>query len=465
MPGDVSVLPSVPPFLEGSVIAGKYRVGRPLGVGAMGVVVGARHEMLGQDVAIKLLLPSLGHDASVVSRFLREAQAAARLRSDHVVRVVDVGLHEGGVPYFVMERLEGHDLSVEMQQRGALPIAEAVDLGMAALAALSEAHSLGMVHRDLKPANLFLASRPDGPPRLKVLDFGISKVSLENEPPGRDLTSTKTLLGSPAYMSPEQIRSSRNVDARSDIWAIGVVLYELLTGQAAFDGETVGDVFAKIREEELPLLGTIRPDVPAPLEAVVARCLRRNRDERYQSAAELRAALAPFASNPAAATVSAAAPVTSSPADVPEPAIGHAGADLGAANPRAATHAGWTSQTGPRAGTRRVALAVTVSLAGLAAAAWFWSTRPPGDDPAANADAAAEARPAAPVVEVASAATAPAPPPPAEPASSLSPEPSSPSPPISAKPRPTQPPPRRVAPAQPPSQRTPSPPPRDELGI
>ena len=215
------------PVKLGEMLAGKYRVERVLGAGGMGVVVLARHVQLDQLVALKFLLAQSLTNPKVVARFEREARAVVKLKSEHVARVLDVGTMEAGAPYIVMEYLEGEDLSQTVERRGPLPVAEAVDYLLQACEALAEAHGMGIVHRDLKPGNLFLTRRVDGKSLVKVLDFGISK--LEGGREDLALTQPAEVVGSPKYMSPEQLRASRLADARSDIWSLGVILYELIT--------------------------------------------------------------------------------------------------------------------------------------------------------------------------------------------------------------------------------------------
>ncbi len=278
----------------GTVIAGRYTVERLIGKGGMAVVVAARHMTLGERVAIKILHPRLATDAEGSERFFREARATARIRSEHVVRVVDVGTTDAGLPFIVMELLLGSDLG-QMLDSGAIATAHAVDFVLQASEALAEAHSLGIVHRDLKPSNLWLARRPDGSPLVKVLDFGISKLSVEVEGDPK-LTETQSIFGSPMYMSPEQIRSAKRVDHRTDVWGIGVVLYELLSGALPFDAHNAASALASITADEPAPLGERRPDVPPELEAAIFHCLRKDVSKRCQSLAELAGLLAPFAS-------------------------------------------------------------------------------------------------------------------------------------------------------------------------
>ena len=278
----------------GDVVAEKYRVERVIGRGAMGVVYAAQHELLRQRVALKLLLPEVAADDEAVRRFINEARAAARIKDEHVAGVMDVGKTDAGVVYMVLEYLDGKDLGEVLAERGKLPQTEVVDYVLQALVAIAEAHGAGIVHRDLKPGNLFLTQK-GGQPHVKVLDFGISKVQ-GNSPHSRSLTKTSALLGSPGYMSPEQVRSAKYVDARSDIWSIGVILYRLLTDTPPFDGETVGAVFAAILEQSPQPVRALVPEVSPELDRVVLRCLERKPDARWQSVAELAAALAPLAS-------------------------------------------------------------------------------------------------------------------------------------------------------------------------
>lgn len=277
----------------GTIILEKYRVERVLGKGGMGIVVAARHEHLGELFAVKTMLPVGLESPEAVERFLREARASARLKGEHVVRVHDVGNLDNGTPYMLMEYLDGEDLGGIVERRGALPVEEAVGYVHQACEAVIEAHSLGIVHRDLKPSNLFLTRRPNGSPCIKVLDFGISK-EIDPEKKGMKLTKTGQFLGSPMYMSPEQMTDVKNTDVRSDIWSLGVILYELTTGIAPFMAETVPSVVTKVILSQPPVPSTVCPGLPLGLDTVIMRCLEKQPDGRYASVRELLAALEPF---------------------------------------------------------------------------------------------------------------------------------------------------------------------------
>ncbi|MGD0527038.1 MAG: serine/threonine-protein kinase [Polyangiaceae bacterium] len=278
----------------GEILAGKYRVDRVLGVGGMGVVVAAHHMQLDDKVAIKFLLPQAMTNSEAVARFDREARAAVRIRSEHVARVIDVGKLENGAPYMVMEYLEGRDLSQWLSQNGRLPIHQAVDFLLQACEAIAEAHAMGIVHRDLKPANLYCIRRPDGALSIKVLDFGISKLT-DPASGGMGMTRTQAIMGSPYYMSPEQMESSKAVDPRADIWALGVILYELITGRVPFQGEAITELVLHIvTTQPPPIAAQLRPDVPLALEQVILRCLEKDRTRRFGDVAELARALIPF---------------------------------------------------------------------------------------------------------------------------------------------------------------------------
>jgi eukaryotic-like serine/threonine-protein kinase len=285
------------PVREGDILASKYRVEKVLGVGGMGVVVAAEHLELGQKVALKFLLKQAAANDDLVGRFLREARASVRLKGSHVAKTLDVGRLDDGCPYIVMEFLEGHDLHAEIRAaREPLAIEDAVSYVVQAAEGLAEAHSLGIVHRDLKPGNLFLTRGVDGRPLVKVLDFGISKTMDPGAGgDGLSLTKTEMLLGSPLYMSPEQMRSSKHVDERSDLWALGAIAFELLTGKVPFEADTLLELCFKVAQEKVPSPKLLRADLPDELCAAVIRCLEKEVDKRFANVGELALAFEPFA--------------------------------------------------------------------------------------------------------------------------------------------------------------------------
>jgi eukaryotic-like serine/threonine-protein kinase len=278
------------PVSVGEVIAGKYKLERVLGQGGMGVVFAAVDRELERRVAIKLLLPEHAENEGAVGRFLREAKAAARIRSEHVVQVYETGRLPAGVPYIVMEFLNGLDLAQKLEERGALPSDEAANYLLEACEALAHAHAAGVIHRDLKPANLFLARHADGTDVLKVLDFGISKLDS-----GSALTKSATILGSPYYMSPEQLQTPTDVDARADVWALGVIAYELLSGRRPFDSESLPGLCVSILNSQPAPLSDLVPGTPPGFERFLERCLAKDRTERCQSVAEFAEAISDFA--------------------------------------------------------------------------------------------------------------------------------------------------------------------------
>jgi hypothetical protein len=275
----------------GDLIGGKYLIDARIAEGGMGVVLRATHVELDCPVAIKLIRPEHAANEDVVTRLLAEARIAAGLRSKHVNHVLDVGRTETGVPYLVLEYMEGSDLCSYLARRGRLPVSEAVELVMQACEALAEAHALGIVHRDLKPENLFLSEEADGGFVLKVFDFGISKAPAHLG--ARALTNPSEVVGSPSYMSPEQIEGG-SVDARSDIWALGALLYELCSGTMLFDAPSIGETFSKIlNPHAAPPALELGPN-GEHLQRVIFKCLKRNADDRYQDVVELARDLAPL---------------------------------------------------------------------------------------------------------------------------------------------------------------------------
>ncbi len=280
----------------GDLIADKYRIEGTLGSGGMGLVLEARHLELGHVVAVKVLNATEDDHTDAHARFLQEARAAAALTSDHIVRIHDVGRLPTGAPFMVMERLRGKDVATLLTAKGTLSLEDAAEIISQAAEGLAEAHDRGIVHRDIKPSNLFLLDRGDGQPWVKVLDFGISK-QLDFQPYssfGPGLTGTRQLMGSPAYMAPEQIRDSRNVDARTDIWALGATLYELLAGRAAFVADNFPSLCIAIATDHPTPLGTLRPDLPSEFLDVVSQCLAKTPDQRLRSARNLVALLEPY---------------------------------------------------------------------------------------------------------------------------------------------------------------------------
>ncbi|HEY5145920.1 MAG TPA: serine/threonine-protein kinase, partial [Polyangiaceae bacterium] len=288
------IRPGTAPVREGDLLAGKYRVERVLGAGGMGIVVAARHEELDQMVAIKFVRDEALDNDEAVQRFLREARAAVKLKSEHVARVLDVGKLESGAPYMVMEYLEGSDLGQVLTEQGPMDTEGAADWIMQACEAVAEAHSLGIVHRDLKPENLFLTNTIGGTQKIKVLDFGVSK-AMGGASDLSNLTRTRAMLGSPLYMAPEQMRSSRDVDARADVWALGVVLFQLLTQRWPFEADTMPELCLKVVTEPPLSLASLRPDAPPGLVAAVERCVEKDPAKRFANAAELATALEDFA--------------------------------------------------------------------------------------------------------------------------------------------------------------------------
>jgi serine/threonine protein kinase len=342
-----------PPPKVGDVLAGKYRIERVLGEGGMGMVVSATHLQLRQTVALKFMLPRVMGNKEAVARFEREARAAVRLKSAHVAKVLDTGTLENGAPFMVMEYLEGDNLAslVRGPEAVGLPIELAVDYVLQALEGLAEAHALEIVHRDLKPANLFLTSAADGSPTVKVLDFGVSKVgalaaSTGDETGESDVTRTQGVVGSPLYMSPEQMKSSRDVDSRTDIWSMGVCLFELLTAKVPFEAESIHQQYAMLMLADPPKPSAHRGDIPPALDDVVTKCLAREREDRFADVGELAKALEPFAPEHSRASVARivrtigggrkSSPTVPRPQSLPPP-------------PNAKTDVTWGGTTGKRA--------------------------------------------------------------------------------------------------------------------
>ncbi len=279
------------PVQIGELIDGKFRVEGMLGQGAMGLVLRAKHVMLNVDVAVKVLFTGGPTTAKHEARFTREVRVAAKLHTEHAIRLFDTGVLRSGAAYVAMELLEGDDLAALLKKRGALPVEEAVTYVLQACEVVAEAHVSGVVHRDLKPANLFLTKGFLDKPTVKVLDFGVAKLRGDEQ----RLTMTGEILGSPLYMSPEQMRADPDIDGRSDIWALGVILFELLAEAPPFVAETLPALIMRVNTEEPTPLASLRPDVPAGLCAIIAQCLQKDRARRWPTVAALAAALAPYA--------------------------------------------------------------------------------------------------------------------------------------------------------------------------
>jgi|GEM_PF-665281 len=287
----------VPPFQEGQLLLEKYRVERLIGTGGIGYVMSALNIGIEERVALKFLRPEFLSNAEAVRRFTTEARLAAKIQHAHVARVIDVGSLPDAGPFIVMDLLVGRDLNQVLYEDGPLPVELAVDYALQACEALAAAHARRIVHRDVKPDNLFLTRQAHRPDIIKILDFGISKLRPDEFTDNASAVQTNTALGSPSYMAPEQMRASSDIDGRADIWSLGCVLYELLTGHHAFDAPSLMQVCAVVLEQPPLPIGAHGKAVPAELERVILRCLEKERSQRFADVAELAHALAPFASH------------------------------------------------------------------------------------------------------------------------------------------------------------------------
>jgi len=272
----------------GTVLLGKYEIVGLLGRGGFGLVYEAMHTGLRSLVALKVLNPEARQNPQTVARFRQEAWTSAQIASPHVVRVMDIDVLADGTPFLVMEHLMGQDLEREIRARGRLPVREAVDYLLQAASGVREAHARGVIHRDLKTSNLFLVNEPSGR-KIKVLDFGLSKIAAKF-----GMTATYSALGTPSYAAPEQLRSAKDADARSDIWSLGVILYQLLSGRRPFAGKTMADLIVEIGTTQAPDLARVAPDVPAGVCQAVMRTLAKKPAQRFQTVDEFARAIAPF---------------------------------------------------------------------------------------------------------------------------------------------------------------------------
>lgn len=359
----------VPVIESGAIIDSKYRVESSLAQGGMGVIVVARHLQLGHRVAIKLVRAG-ALDASSARRIVREARALALLKSEHVTRVLDVGELDAGDPFIVMELLEGMDLAQLLARSGRLSVADAATFLVQACDAIAEAHAQGIVHRDLKPSNLFLTRRRDGSPFVKLLDFGISTPPVDTS--GESLTTALSGLGTPQYMAPEQFLDAHDADPRTDVWALGVVLYHLLTGQHLFKKESAPALQIAIGAAQAPRLRDKLPDAPEALDDLIVACLQKSREDRLQNVAEFVARLIPYADED---TQKRYAHLASGTPPVEPAIVSHAvTSDVQTV---ADTRAAWaTRRTGEPARARRAVLVLGVMLAIGAVVGGFYYRRP-----------------------------------------------------------------------------------------
>jgi len=305
----------------GDRIEGKYEIKRLLGEGGMGAVYEGENTLIHRRVAIKVLHSSVAALEEAVKRFENEAQAAGRIGSDHIVEVLDLGRLDSGDRYMVMEFLKGESLSARIAARGRLAPSEICHIGLQLLEGLSAAHEAGIIHRDLKPDNIFLIAQAKGRTDfVKILDFGISKFNVL----GKDFSMTRTgsVMGTPYYMAPEQARGAKNLDARLDVYAAGVILYEAATGRVPFDGDTFNELLIKIVTEESPAVRTLVPDLDPGLAEIIDRARQKNPDQRFASAREFRDALARWSEGPRSSGLASGATLPLAP-----PALGSPGED------------------------------------------------------------------------------------------------------------------------------------------
>jgi serine/threonine protein kinase len=391
---ELSAQPNGDPWL-GLLLFERYRVVRRVASGGMGLVYEARHEQLGRKFALKFLNPKLDADPKMRARFLREARAAGAVDNEHVCAIVDVGLGPEDAPCIVMEYLEGENLAALLERDGPLLVPRAVDIVRQVCRGLASAHARGVIHRDLKPKNLIVCRRSDGRELVKIVDFGIAKLS-ERDVTESAVTTTGATMGTPHYMSPEQARGEKELDQRADIYSLGVILYELLSGQKPHPGDSYNAIIYHILSRTPVPLREHRADVPEALARIVHRSLESDPKDRFASAGELEKALAAHASTFSVPLSSGESTVASAAA----PALA----------PR-------------RSGNRRLVMGVGAAAVVAIVLAWRWNAGP-------------EASPAAMPEPIASSAPAPEP----SPASSEPTAMTNEAPPVAASPSSVEPP-------------------------
>ena len=286
----------------GTILDGKYELTSLLGEGGMGAVYLAQHKLINRKLAVKFLHPQYADNEEVVTRFQREAQSAARIGHENIIEITDMGTADDGAPYIVMEFLEGDDVKGVLETDGVMPVPRAANIMVQALSALQAAHDVGIIHRDLKPENIYLVRKSSNPDYVKLLDFGISKFKELETDGQKALTQTGTVLGTPHYMSPEQARGEQNLTPRSDIYAMGIILYQMLTGHLPFDAPNYNALLIKILTEDPPLPETLNPDLPEDIVETIKIAMARDVDERFETCEEFKAALLPYVPGMADAT-------------------------------------------------------------------------------------------------------------------------------------------------------------------
>jgi serine/threonine-protein kinase len=337
------------------MVTSNVQLVRPLGEGGMGSVWIAEHTALHTQVVVKFIAADYATHSEALARFSREAAAASQVKSPHVVQTLDHGVTPDGIPYIVMEHLEGRDLETHLSEVGVMTPREVVEIVTQLSRALEKAHAAGIVHRDIKPSNIFLCDAGDGGVFVKLLDFGIAKGA--NVPKLDNGTRTGAMMGSPYYMSPEQVVAAKDIDFRTDLWSVGVVVFEALTGRRPFEAETVGALAIKIHTEALPLPSEKNPNLPTSVDAWFSRACARAPQDRFASAKELAEQLQLALTGDARAAISLVPSTRRSNIALAETAV------AATTDPRAATDAGLGVQTTSRKATSRTARGVLIAAA------------------------------------------------------------------------------------------------------